>query len=171
MLRGSQAAFRLDSCVCGLPGLWVGDCFVYNNSAWRLNYCVGGEVTVMYHLDRPMYLLGYLMKEAKVYLVDRDFGIMGYTLNLAMIEYKTLVIRGDLEAAQATLARVPKVGHLCTAQRCRCGVELPTPGLHLKSADWCVRALALSCERLCFVGKWKAELMNANHRQGVLWEM
>ena len=82
----------------------------------------------MYHLDRPMYLLGYLMKEAKVYLVDRDFGIMGYTLNLAMIEYKTLVIRGDLEAAQATLARVPQVGRLCTEQRCGCGVELPTPG-------------------------------------------
>lgn len=25
-------------------GLWVGDCFIYNTSAWRLNYCVGGEV-------------------------------------------------------------------------------------------------------------------------------
>lgn len=25
-------------------GLWVGDCFIYNNSSWRLNYCVGGEV-------------------------------------------------------------------------------------------------------------------------------
>jgi len=26
-------------------GLWVGDCFIYTNSAWRLNYCVGGEVS------------------------------------------------------------------------------------------------------------------------------
>jgi coatomer subunit beta' len=25
-------------------GLWVGDCFIYTNSTWRLNYCVGGEV-------------------------------------------------------------------------------------------------------------------------------
>lgn len=25
-------------------GLWVGDCFIYTNSSWRLNYCVGGEV-------------------------------------------------------------------------------------------------------------------------------
>ncbi|KAL4018272.1 hypothetical protein IC575_021863 [Cucumis melo] len=24
-------------------GLWVGDCFIYNNSSWRLNYCVGSE--------------------------------------------------------------------------------------------------------------------------------
>lgn len=30
----------------------VGDCFIYNNAAWRLNYCVGGEVTTLYHLDR-----------------------------------------------------------------------------------------------------------------------
>lgn len=25
-------------------GIWVGDCFIYSNSSWRLNYCVGGEV-------------------------------------------------------------------------------------------------------------------------------
>jgi len=52
-------------------GLWVGDCFIYNNSAWRLNYCVGGEVTTMFHLDRPMYLLGYLASQSKVYLIDK----------------------------------------------------------------------------------------------------
>ena len=33
-------------------GLWVGDCFIYNNAAWRLNYCVGGEVTTLFHLDK-----------------------------------------------------------------------------------------------------------------------
>lgn len=27
-------------------GIWVGDCFIYNNSSWRLNYCVGGEVSI-----------------------------------------------------------------------------------------------------------------------------
>lgn len=57
---------------CAVPtGLWVGDCFIYNNAAWRLNYCVGGEVTVMYHLDRPMYLLGYLASQQRVYLIDK----------------------------------------------------------------------------------------------------
>ena len=25
-------------------GIWVGDCFIYNNASWKLNYCVGGEV-------------------------------------------------------------------------------------------------------------------------------
>lgn len=63
----------------------------------------------MYHLDRPMYLLGYLNKEAKVFLIDKEFGISSYTLNLAIIEYKTLVIRGDMDAADSTLDRIPKV--------------------------------------------------------------
>ncbi|KAF6139975.1 hypothetical protein GIB67_027192 [Kingdonia uniflora] len=72
-------------------GLWVGDCFIYNNSSWRLNYCVGGEVTTMFHLDRPMYLLGYLAGQSRVYLIDKEFNVIGYTILLSLIEYKTLV--------------------------------------------------------------------------------
>ncbi len=90
-------------------GLWVGDCFIYNNSAWRLNYCVGGEVTTMFHLDRPMFLLGYLASQSRVYLIDREFGVVAYTLLLTLIEYKTLIIRGDLQKAAETLPLVPKV--------------------------------------------------------------
>lgn len=61
----------LTVCLPSDPGLWVGDCFIYNNSAWRLNYCVGGEVTTMFHLDRPMYLLGYLASQSRIYLIDK----------------------------------------------------------------------------------------------------
>ncbi|CAD6343064.1 unnamed protein product [Miscanthus lutarioriparius] len=89
-------------------GIWVGDCFIYNNSSSRLNYCVGGEVTTMYHLDRPMYLLGYLANQSRVYLIDKEFNVIGYTLLLSLIEYKTLVMRGDLEHANEILSSIPK---------------------------------------------------------------
>ncbi|RZC71675.1 hypothetical protein C5167_035223 [Papaver somniferum] len=89
-------------------GLWVGDCFIYNNSSWRLNYCVGGEVTTMFHLDRPMYLLGYLANQSRVYLIDKEFNVIGYTLLLSLIEYKTLVMRGDLERASEVLPSIPR---------------------------------------------------------------
>ncbi|GLT52961.1 hypothetical protein SLA2020_262660 [Shorea laevis] len=92
-------------------GLWVGDCFIYNNSSWRLNYCVGGEVTTMFHLDRPMYLLGYLASQSRVYLIDKEFNVMGYTLLVSLIEYKTLVMRGDLERAGELLPSIPKEHH------------------------------------------------------------
>ncbi|XP_009388663.1 coatomer subunit beta'-1 isoform X1 [Musa acuminata AAA Group] len=92
-------------------GIWVGDCFIYNNSSSRLNYCVGGEVTTMFHLDRPMYLLGYLASQSRVYLIDKEFNVMGYTLLLSLIEYKTLVMRGDLERASEVLPSIPKEHH------------------------------------------------------------
>mmetsp|Transcript_39675 Transcript_39675/g.101404 ORF Transcript_39675/g.101404 Transcript_39675/m.101404 type:complete len:961 (+) Transcript_39675:176-3058(+) len=88
-------------------GLWVGDCFIYNNTAWRLNYCVGGEVTTMFHLDRPMFLLGYMAAQNRLYLIDKDYSIITYTLLLSLIEFKTLVMRGDMDAAMEVLPTIP----------------------------------------------------------------
>lgn len=44
-------------------GIWVGDCFIYTNSVNRINYYVGGEIVTISHLDRTMYLLGYVAKD------------------------------------------------------------------------------------------------------------
>lgn len=37
--------------------------------------------------------------------------VMGYTLLLSLIEYKTLVMRGDLERASEILPSIPKEHH------------------------------------------------------------
>ncbi|KAG6481848.1 hypothetical protein ZIOFF_058471 [Zingiber officinale] len=68
-------------------------------------------VTTMFHLDRPMYLLGYLASQSRVYLIDKEFNVIGYTLLLSLIEYKTLVTRGDLERAKGILPSIPKEHH------------------------------------------------------------
>jgi Coatomer WD associated region len=89
-------------------GLWVGDCFIFSNASWRLNYCVGGEVTVMFHLDRALYLLGYIAAQQRVYLLDREYSIVSYTLLLALVEFKTLVMRGAMDDAYAMLDSLPE---------------------------------------------------------------
>ncbi|KAH9615444.1 hypothetical protein KSS87_021359 [Heliosperma pusillum] len=111
--QGAEEAFELlhETNERVRTGIWVGDCFIYNNSSWRLNYCVGGEVTTMFHLDRPMYLLGYLASQSRVYLIDKEFNVIGYTLLLSLIEYKTLVMRGDFERAIEVLSTIPKEHH------------------------------------------------------------
>ena len=88
-------------------GIWVGDCFIYNNSSWRLNYCVGGEVSTIHHLDKPMYLLGYLAQHSRVYLIDREFNVVSYKLLLSVVEFKTLVLAGDMESAESVLETIP----------------------------------------------------------------
>ena len=91
--------------------VWVGDCFIYNNADWRLNYCVGGEVTTIFHLDRPMYLLGYLAAQNRVYLIDKEFSVVSYTLSLSLIDYKTLILRGEVDAAEEVLPTIPLEQH------------------------------------------------------------
>uniref|UniRef100_A0A7S1TH96 Coatomer subunit beta' n=1 Tax=Compsopogon caeruleus TaxID=31354 RepID=A0A7S1TH96_9RHOD len=92
-------------------GKWVGDCFVYCNSSNRLNYCVGSEVSTLFHLDRPLYLLGYLPKENRLYLVDKESNVITYQLLLSVLEYKTAVVRGDMSVAQSLVENIPKSEH------------------------------------------------------------
>ena len=56
---------------------------------------------------RPMYLLGYIPAHNKIYLVDEDVNVYAYCLSLAVVEYQTAVLRGDMEAASELLAEMP----------------------------------------------------------------
>eukprot|EP00744_Colponema_vietnamica_P001875 GILI01003044.1.p1 GENE.GILI01003044.1~~GILI01003044.1.p1 ORF type:complete len:1825 (-),score=764.15 GILI01003044.1:251-5320(-) len=87
--------------------LWVGDCFVYTTPAGKLNYCVGGEVFTLAHLDRPMSLLGYIPQHNRVYLIDKEFNVVSYQLLLAVVEYQTAIVRKDFEAANRLFPAIP----------------------------------------------------------------
>ena len=43
----------------------------------------------------------------------QEFGVVSYTLLMSLIEYKTLVLREDYDAAQQLLPSIPKVISLC----------------------------------------------------------
>ena len=97
-------------------GVWVGDVFLYTNGANRLNYYVGGEVMTLAHLDRHMYMLGYLAKEGRVYLTDKSGAVVSYALLLAMVEYQTAVVRRDFAAANRILPDIPRDMHNSVAK-------------------------------------------------------
>ena len=84
-------------------GQWVGDCFIYTNSTNRLNYLVGDQTYTVSHFDQPIYLLGYLPSHGKAYVADKDVGVTSYALSLSVVEYQTLVLRGDMETAAEIL--------------------------------------------------------------------
>ncbi|KAH9505874.1 Coatomer subunit beta' [Dermatophagoides farinae] len=89
-------------------GLWVGDCFIYTNNVNRLNYFVGGEIVTIAHMDRPMYLLGYISRENRLYLGDKELNVVSYCLLLPVLEYQTAVMRDDFETADKILPSIPK---------------------------------------------------------------
>ena len=57
-------------------GPWVGYCLININSVTRLNYYVGGEIVTVAHLDRTMYLLGYIPQNNRHYLGNKTVNMM-----------------------------------------------------------------------------------------------
>jgi coatomer subunit beta' len=104
---------------------WIGDCLIYINAANRLNYFIGTEPYSVTNFDRyallvlrrsaltsmyfrSMSLLGYIPVQSRVYVMDKDMNVSGYSLALSMIEYQTAVLRGDMSTAEQILPTVPK---------------------------------------------------------------
>ena len=88
-------------------GEWVGDCFIYTNSTNRLNYLVGDQTYTISHFDQPMYVLGYIQRDSRIYLADKDVNVTSFALSLSVLEYETLVLRGDMETAEELLPSIP----------------------------------------------------------------
>lgn len=89
-------------------GVWVGDCFIYTNTVNRLNYYVGGEIVTIAHLDRTLYILGYMPDSNRLYLGDKEINVVSYSLLLSVLEYQTAVMRQDFETADKVLPSVPR---------------------------------------------------------------
>ncbi|KAF8375128.1 copb-2 [Pristionchus pacificus] len=88
-------------------GIWIGDCFVFS-TANTLKYYVGGEIVPISHTDRPLYLLGYMADNSRVYLVDKELNVCSYKLLLSVLEYQTAVMRKDFDAADRVLGTIPR---------------------------------------------------------------
>lgn len=99
---------RSDKMLSIRTGEWVGDCFIYTNSTNRLNYLVGDQTYTISHFDQPMYILKYLPRDGRIYLIDKDLAVVSFALSLAVVEYQTLVLRGEMEAAEEVLQTVPE---------------------------------------------------------------
>jgi coatomer subunit beta' len=88
-------------------GQWVGDCFVFVNNNNKLNYYIGEEVVTLAHLDKESHLLGYVPKNNRIYLMEKDLSIISYQLHLSVLAYETAIVKGDMEAAEKLLVSVP----------------------------------------------------------------
>ena len=100
-------------------GQWVGDCFLFSNSVGRLNYFVGGNTMTLCHLEQgggALYMLGYLPKEDRVFLMDRSRGVVSYKALLAVLQYQTAVVRKDFDAANQLLPAIPEAEHSSVAR-------------------------------------------------------
>lgn len=107
---GSETAFDVvyDISDSIQTGRWVGDCFIYTTTSNKLNYLVGGETYTINHFDKQMYLLGYIPRDNAIYLADKDVNVTSYHLSLKVLEYQTVVLRGEMDLAAELLEDIPE---------------------------------------------------------------
>lgn len=73
-----------------------------------MNYLVGDQINTVAHFDKPMYILGYLQRDSRIYLTDKDLNATSFSLSLPVLEYQTLVLRDEMEAAAELLPTIPQ---------------------------------------------------------------
>mmetsp|Transcript_30178 Transcript_30178/g.49199 ORF Transcript_30178/g.49199 Transcript_30178/m.49199 type:complete len:985 (+) Transcript_30178:92-3046(+) len=94
-----------------VTGHFVGDCFIYTNASQRLCYFIGGQTIILAHLDRPMFLLGYLTRENRVYLMDKQYNVVSFNLLMSVLIYQIAIVRKDFEQAELCLQKIPVDQH------------------------------------------------------------
>jgi coatomer subunit beta' len=104
VIESFDVAFDVEDQI--VTGKWVGNVFIYTSASNRLNYLVGGSIYNLAHFDKTMFLLGYLSRDNKVYVSDKDMNVISYYLSLAVLEYQTVVMRGDLEYADSIINNI-----------------------------------------------------------------
>ena len=55
-----------------------------------------------------MYLLGYIPRDNRLYLGDKELGVASFSLLLSVLEYQTAVMRRDFDTADSVLPTIPR---------------------------------------------------------------
>uniref|UniRef100_A0A7S1KUN6 Coatomer subunit beta' n=1 Tax=Percolomonas cosmopolitus TaxID=63605 RepID=A0A7S1KUN6_9EUKA len=89
-------------------GYWIGECFIYTNNENNLKYYIGGSTETIAHLDKSYFLLGFISKYNRVYLMDKEYNIVSYQLHVSVMQYEAAIVAGDWDLAKQHLDEVPK---------------------------------------------------------------
>lgn len=54
-----------------------------------------------------MYILGYIQRDSRIYVADKEVNVTSFGLSLPVLEYQTLVLREDMETAAELLPTIP----------------------------------------------------------------
>lgn len=68
---------------------------------------MGDQTYTISHFDQGMYLLGYIQRDSRIYLADKDVNVVSFALSLSVVEYQTLVLRDDMDSAAELLPQIP----------------------------------------------------------------
>jgi len=105
--HGIETAFDLEQDINEVvtSGCYSGEIFIYTNNNQRLNYYIGGQCITLCHLDDTFYVLGYIQKANRVYLIDKRYNIISYELLRYVLAYQAAIVRDDIRTANMLIEK------------------------------------------------------------------
>eukprot|EP01130_Rhizamoeba_saxonica_P017463 TRINITY_DN8476_c0_g1_i1.p1 TRINITY_DN8476_c0_g1~~TRINITY_DN8476_c0_g1_i1.p1 ORF type:complete len:927 (+),score=232.91 TRINITY_DN8476_c0_g1_i1:281-3061(+) len=92
-------------------GKWSDDCFFYTTSDNRIRYWVNGNTETIANLEKSAYLLGYVPRNNRIFLIDKSSSIISYRLDVSVTRFQSHVIDGNIELAMDMLNDIPEINH------------------------------------------------------------
>ena len=88
--------------------IWVKDYLVYITKNQQLVYYVLGEVHTITTVSKSMSLLGFLYKESKCLLMNKDQKVVLFELCLPVMEFQAYLVNKDIEAIMNLIPSIPE---------------------------------------------------------------
>ena len=91
-----------------LNGFFIDDVFVFENSKNKISYTINDKVFNITTLSNRFFLLGYLESTNKIYLMNKNYQLISYTLPYNFIKYQMAIIDKDNSLAEKLLQKIPE---------------------------------------------------------------
>lgn len=60
------------------------------------------------HLERQLFLLGYLEAQNSLILVNKDFKVVSYKFHQSLVQYQTAIVKENFEKAEEIFPMLPR---------------------------------------------------------------
>lgn len=95
---GFDPSFEINESI--MTGFFIDEVFVYLNNKNKINYAIEEKIFNISTLEGNFYLLGYYQPVNKIYLMDKAFRLISYTLPLSFVNYQMSILKKDYETAE-----------------------------------------------------------------------
>ena len=90
-----------------INGFFINEIFIYETAKNKINYIIQDKIFNVTTLSTRYFLLGYLEATNKIYLMNKNYQLISYTLPLNFLNYQQEISNKNFEKAEEILKKIP----------------------------------------------------------------
>ena len=91
-----------------INGFYIENVFIYQTAKNKINYSINEKIFNITTLSSNYFILGYLESTNKIYLMNKGFQLISYTLPYSFIMYQIAILSKQFDKAENLLSKIPE---------------------------------------------------------------